>query len=88
MRLTGEKARARTHWESIGICLEVSTPRENPLSRRLYVLCAPVQGVHKVSLQFQKFITKAIDETATSGLFHVLGGYQGFYHIASQVACW
>ena len=36
-----------------------------------------VQGVHKVSLQFQKFITKAVDEISSSDLFHVLSGYQG-----------
>jgi hypothetical protein len=40
------------------------------------------QGVHKVSLQFQKFITKAIDEIPSSDLLYVLSGYNRFYHMA------
>ena len=46
-----------------------------------------LQGVHTVSLQFQKFTTKAIYEISSSDLFHVLGGYQDFYHVAFQVPC-
>ena len=46
-----------------------------------------IQGVHKHPLQFQKFVTKAIDEISLSDLFHVLGDYQGFYQIAFQVPC-
>ena len=44
-----------------------------------------IQDVHKVSLQFQKFITKEIDEISSSDLVSVLSGYQGFYHIVFQV---
>ena len=47
----------------------------------------PMHGVHEVSLQFQKFITQATDEISLSDLFHILGSYQGFYHIAFQVPC-
>jgi hypothetical protein len=41
-----------------------------------------IQSVHKASLQFQKFITKAIDEISSSDLLYVLNGYQSFYHMA------
>ena len=41
--------------------------------------------VHKVPLQFQEFLTKAIDEISSSDLFCVLSGYQSFHHIAFQV---
>ena len=44
-----------------------------------------VQTVHKVSLQFQKFITEIIDDISSSELFYVLSGFQGFYNIAFQV---
>ena len=44
-------------------------------------------GVHEVSLQFRKFVTKTIDETSLSDSFHALGCYQGFYHVAFHVPC-
>ena len=47
----------------------------------------PHVSVLKVSLQYQKFITKAIDEISSSDLFHVLSGYQGFYRVAFRVPC-
>ena len=37
-----------------------------------------IQGVHKVSLQFKNFITKANGEILLLNLFNVLSGYQSF----------
>ncbi|KAF3425105.1 hypothetical protein E2986_12817, partial [Frieseomelitta varia] len=45
----------------------------------------PHVRIYKVSLQFQKFITKVIEEISSSDLFYIFSNYQDFYHIAFHI---
>ena len=51
---------------------------ENVIQNTIELKTAYIQGVHKVSLQFKNFITKANGKMLLLNLFYVLSDYQRF----------